>query len=392
MSERILVKNVKLYNNINATNSYDILISNGIISSINPTSEESISEDIFNGSGLIAIPGIIDMHIHGAGGSDSLDGTMDSFQNISRTLAMTGTTAFLSAMVINPKKINDHLIMAKQCTGKDLGGAELLGAYLEGPFINIEKRGGIVPESITEPSERVLDNILQEAGEAIKIMCVAPELNGIDIIIKRLRDNGIIASFGHSDASYEDTIRGFDMGINHVTHLFNAMRPLHHRDPGPLAAIFEEDKVSVELIGDSHHVHPSLIRMTGKLKHTSKIVCISDGISGMGLPDGIYTYNKRKYSSKNGLARYLDGTFIGSTMSLLNILMNFMDFTGKGFIEAIDSVTINPARILGIDNRKGSLDIGKDADLVLIDSDFNVHKTIISGRMVYSNDNDHPHI
>ncbi len=382
MGQQLLIKNVILCSNNSAGRKTDILVSGGRIERIEDAGTVSCECPSVDGGGLMAIPGLIDIHIHGAGGSDSLDGTRQDFETISRTLSGSGITSFLTTMVVRPGSDNIHLKMAAECTGKDLGGAELLGVHIEGPFISIEKRGGIIPDCITSPSADILDNLLDVAGKALKLMCVAPEIRGISKMIKLLLDNGIRVSFGHSDAGYEDTLKGFDMGISHVTHLFNAMRPLHHRDPGPLAAIFETSHISAELIADSYHVHPSLIKMTHKLKTNCKIVCITDGISGMGLPEGKYRYNDREYISEGGLARYVDGTFIGSTMNLMQILSNFMKFTGCSLPEAIDTVTINPARIAGVENRKGSLEVGKDADIVLITPSLNVSKTIIAGKII----------
>jgi N-acetylglucosamine-6-phosphate deacetylase len=386
MSGNLLIKNVLLYKDIESNSCFDILTKDGKIISISPPGELTETVDtIIEGSGKIAIPGLIEMHIHGAGGADSLDGTKEALSTISQTLAIHGTTSFLSTMVMKPGVENRHLKAASESTGRSLGGAQLLGIYIEGPFINSAKRGGIVPESITGSSLKILDQILEETGDALKMMCVAPEIPGIGKIIEHLLKNNVIVAFGHSDADYKQTKEGFRMGINHVTHLFNAMRSLHHRDPGPLAAIFEDQKISIELIGDSHHVHPALFKMVWALKGPHNIACITDGISGMGLPEGTYVYNNRKYTSKDGLARYLDGTFIGSTMNLLKIAKNFKSFSGSTFSEAIDTVSINPARILGIDQTKGSLEAGKDADIVLIDASFKVRNTIISGKIVYQN-------
>jgi N-acetylglucosamine-6-phosphate deacetylase len=387
MPDSLLIKNTSLYYNIQDTIGYDILMANGKITCVAPSGDISPEGAWIDGTGFIAVPGLIDIHIHGAGGADSLDGTKKALETISRTLASLGTTSFLSTMVVKPGTRNTHLQIAGECTGTDLGGAILLGVYVEGPFINEKKRGGILPESITEPSTVILEEILDEAGNALKMMCVAPEILGIDKIIVHLREKGIKVALGHSDADYEETKKGFAMGINHVTHLFNAMRQLHHRDPGPLAAIFEDPGISIELIGDSHHVHPALVRMVWNLKGPRNIASITDGISATGLPDGTYTYNNKKYTSKEGLARYLDGTLIGSTMSLARVAGNFKAFTGCSFREAIDTVTINPANIIGIGNRKGSLDAGKDADIVLMDSSFNVRQTIIAGKSVYQSKN-----
>jgi N-acetylglucosamine-6-phosphate deacetylase len=386
MPDNLLIKNISLFDRPEPAR-YSILTTGGKIAGIAPAGEIQHSGVSIDGSGLIAVPGLIDIHIHGAGGADSLDGTREAFVNISRTLARLGTTSFLTTMVMRPGEENTHLRIAGECAGKDLGGAGMLGIYIEGPFINKAKRGGILPGSITEPSREVLESIFEKTGNSLKMMCVAPEIPGISNIIKYLLSSGVKVAFGHSDADYTMTREGFDMGISHVTHLFNAMRPIHHRDPGPVAAIFENPDISVELIGDSHHVHPSLYSMIWKLKGPLKMVCVTDGISGMGLPDGTYVYNNQKYISENGLARYLDGTFIGSTMSLVNIFRNFKNITNCTLKEAIDTVTLNPARVLGIDNQKGSLDKGKDADIVLLDPEFNVQYTIIAGQTIYRKDN-----
>jgi N-acetylglucosamine-6-phosphate deacetylase len=385
MTENLIIKNTALYYDIKDTTKYDILVSKGKINQILPAGEIPLTENTIEAGNLVAIPGLIDIHIHGAGGSDSLDGTKEALTNISLTLAKLGTTSFLSTMIMKPGEKNIHLQTARDLTGKDLGGAGLLGIYIEGPFINNIKRGGILPDSITGSSVEVLDKILDQTGNALKMMCVAPEITGIAKIIEKLRSSGVKVAFGHSDADYDQTRQGFEMGINHVTHLFNAMRSLHHRDPGPLAAIFEKPEISVEFIGDSHHIHPGLFKMVWYLKGPQNIACVTDGISGTGLPEGTYTYNNKSYTSKNGLARYLDGTFIGSTMGLIKIVSNFKTFTNCTFKEAIDTVTLNPARILGADRDKGSIEEGKDADIVLIDRDFNVKCTIIAGKIVYQN-------
>jgi N-acetylglucosamine-6-phosphate deacetylase len=385
MNSGLLIRNITLYSNTEDPAKYDILTVDGKISRIFPAGELKDAVDSIDAGGGIAIPGMIDIHIHGAGGADSLEGTCEAFHTISRTLAGLGTTSFLSAMVVTPGKENPHLRAAAACSTSDMGGAVLLGAYIEGPFINPEKRGGILSHCITKPSIRILEEIIEEADGSLKMMVVAPELPGIKPLIDRLLNKNIIAAFGHSDAGYEETVNGFRAGISHVTHLFNAMRPVHHRDPGPLPAIFDNPDISVELIADTHHVHPALFKMVWNLKGPGKVACITDGISGMGLPEGVYLYNNQKYTSKDGLARYLDGTFIGSTTGLGDIAMNFIKNTGCSFREAVDTVTIVPARVLGIDNRKGSLEEGKDADIVIVDRELKPKYTIIAGKIVFKN-------
>jgi N-acetylglucosamine-6-phosphate deacetylase len=176
---------------------------------------------------------------------------------------------------------------------------------------------------------------------------------------------------------------GFDAGISHVTHIFNAMPPLHHRFPGPLAAIFERSGITAQIISDGHHLHPAIVRFLHATLGGERCVCITDGMAGIGLPEGRYLYNGREYESLAGAARYLDGTLIGSTMSLLNIAFHFQTFTGCTRMAAIDSVTKIPARVLGLEHRKGTIERGADADLVLIDADNDPYCTIINGKEVY---------
>ncbi|MGE5410316.1 MAG: N-acetylglucosamine-6-phosphate deacetylase, partial [Clostridiales bacterium] len=307
----------------------------------------------------------------------------EALENISKTLARLGTTTYLGTTVVRPKEDNKHLRLARQYVNKDLGGARLLGFHLEGPFINLKKKGGLDPNSIYEPSPKALDEILDVLGDTLKMMTIAPEVPGNLDLINLLVKNKVIASFAHSDANYEETKAGFEAGISHVTHLFNAMQPLSHRSPGPLGAIFENGKITAQLISDGHHLHPSVVNLAYKLLGSERCICITDGMQAMGLPEGKYQYNGREYISKSGAAKYPDGTLIGSTMSLGNIAVKFMEFTKCTFKTAMQTITTNPAKLLGIYDKKGSVDIGKDADLVLLDSDYSVYMTIVNGQIVY---------
>ena len=377
-----LIKNCRLYNALPGNESFDILTEGKFIRSIERTIDHSDAVR-FDAGGRIAVPGYIDLHIQGAGGADILDGTEDALQTISQTLAKTGTTGFLGTTVVKPDRGNAHLKFGKQFAGKGLSGATMFGFHIEGPFINVKKKGGLSEECIYGSTPEKLDEILDSTGGALKMMTIAPELPGNLNIIKSLVNNDVIAAFAHSDANYEQTLQGFEAGINHVTHLFNAMPSLHHRNPGPLAAIFEHDTITAQIISDGHHIHPRMVNLANRLLGSDRCICITDGMHGIGLPDGRYIYNGKEYESKNGAARYLDGTLIGSTMSLGNIAVKFMEFTGCSFKTAIDTVTSVPAKLLGIDDRKGSLEPGKDADVVLLDPDYSVYATIVEGALVY---------
>lgn len=377
----ILIKNARLYH-LDNNEVTDVLLKDRSISLIGKNIHEATAEVIDAGGRIIA-PGFIEVHLQGAGGSDILDDSNEALNNISHALAALGTTFYLGTTVVKPETNNAHLKTALEFVDKETGGAVLGGFHLEGPFINIRKKGGLNPTGIYEPSEKALDEILELLGSSLKMMTIAPELPGNLQLIKNLVNNGVVASFAHSDAGYEETKAGFDAGINHVTHMFNAMNPLNHRAPGPIAAIAENKYVSAQLISDGHHLHPAVVHLAYSLLGAERCICITDGVQAMGLPEGIYTYNGREYTSKDGAARYDDGTLIGSTMSLGNIALKFMEFTGCSFRQAIDTVTVIPAKLLGIYGRKGSIEAGKDADLVIFDNDLTIHTTIIAGKTVY---------
>ncbi len=382
MNNTLLIKNCRLYNSPSGAKPVDILIEGKTIRSIIPGDDHSDIKHIDAG-GRIAAPGFIDVHIQGAGGADILDGTEEALQTISQTLAKTGTTGFLGTTVVKPDEGNVHLKSGRNFVGHGLKGAIMHGFHIEGPFINVKKKGGLSEKCIYDSSPEKLDEILEVTGNTLKMMTIAPELPGNLNIIKSLVNYDVIASFAHSDATYEETILGFEAGINHVTHLFNAMPPLHHRNPGPLTAIFEHKEITAQIISDGHHIHPRIINFTYRIMGGDRCICITDGMHGIGLPEGRYIYNGKEYESKNGAARYLDGTLIGSTMSLGDIAVKFMEFTGCSFETAINTVTGVPAKLLGIDSRKGSLEPGKDADIVLVDPDYSVWSTFVEGTQVY---------
>lgn len=217
------------------------------------------------------------------------------------------------------------------------------------------------------------------------MMTIAPELPDNLSIIQRLVKCNIIASFGHSNASYEQTLDGFEAGISHVTHLFNAMPSVHHRSPGPLVAIFQNQQVTTQLIADGVHIHPAVLKFAYQILGPNRIIPITDGMQAMGLGDGIFTYNGLEYESRNGTARYEDGTLIGTALGISQLLERLMSFTSCPLNVAIKTVTENPAKLLGLEDKKGTIAPGRDADLVLLDPDYSVHTTIVAGKIVFQN-------
>jgi N-acetylglucosamine-6-phosphate deacetylase len=241
----------------------------------------------------------------------------------------------------------------------------------------------IQPGCICPASVDVLDRILEMTAGKLAMMTIAPEVEGGLEIIRRLVDSNVVASFAHSGADYEQTVAGIVAGISHATHLFNAMSGIHHRSPGPLVAIFENEKVTAQLIADGVHIHPSVLKFAFEILGPERVILITDGMQAMGLPDGRYIYNDVEYESKDGAARYKDGTLIGTALGLSELVKRFISFTGCGLDVAVKMVTENPAKVLGLADRKGSIAVGKDADLVLFDDDLSVQATIVGGKVVY---------
>jgi len=380
MSEKLLIKNCILMGSETACS---ILIEDGRICEVGAIEKPDDCHNVLDAGGLTATPGLLDIHIQGAGGCDVLDATEEALVEISKASARYGVTGFHATTVYKPDGDNRHLAVAADCVGKDLGGAELLGIHLEGPFISTDKRGMIQPDSICLTTNETLDKILADCKGKLNMMTIAPELPGCHELIGRLVDEGVVAAFGHSMASYEQTLAGFDAGISHVTHLFNAMPSIHHRSPGPLPAILQNQKITVELITDGVHLHPAVLKLVFDIFGTDRIVTITDGMQALGLGDGEYEYNGLPYNAKDGTAWYEDGTLIGTATGLSDLLQRMIKFTGCDFNNAIRTATENPAKVLGIQDRKGSIEQGKDADIILLDNKGTVQMTMVAGRIVY---------
>ncbi|UCD51912.1 MAG: N-acetylglucosamine-6-phosphate deacetylase, partial [Phycisphaerales bacterium] len=359
----LLIRNCRLYDAPKADAPCSVLVRDGRIERVGDIATVTDRGPELDARGRLLAPGLIDVHIQGAGGTDTLDATPEALATIAQACARFGVTGFLATTVYKPNEPNEHLRVARDCIGQDLGGAVLLGIHLEGPFIASEKRGMIQPNCLTESTGATLDQIYEQTGDGLKMMTIAPELPGSLDLIRRLVSDGMVASLGHTTATYDETLRGFDAGINHVTHLFNAMPGMHHRAPGPLAATFERSDVTAQVIIDGVHVHPSMIRLAYAALGPDRFVTITDGMQAMGLPDGLYVYNSVEYEAKDGTARYHDGTLIGTALGLSQMAARLSTYTGCGLPTAIRTVTENPARVLGLADKKGAIRTGYDADL-----------------------------
>ncbi|UCF96384.1 MAG: N-acetylglucosamine-6-phosphate deacetylase [Spirochaetaceae bacterium] len=361
----------------------EILLGDGKIRRISAQGTNRNYDRRIDATGMIVVPGFIDVHVQGAGGADVLDARPEALDTISLTCARYGVTGYLATTVYRTGGDNGHLRVATQERFRSGEGAELLGIHLEGPFIAAGKRGMIREDCLAPVENEILDRILELTGDGLRMMTIAPELPAALQLIRRLQTGGVVASFGHSEADYPQTLAGIEAGVGHVTHLYNAMMPMHHRDPGPIPALLESTGVSAQIIPDGVHIHPAMLRLAGLWLTGNRMVLITDGMQAMGLPDGRYLYNGLDYESKNGTARYLDGTLIGTALGMNELIARCLHHTDCSLAQVIQAASFNPACVLGLQDRKGSLDEGKDADLVLLESDLRVSMTIRAGRCVY---------
>jgi N-acetylglucosamine-6-phosphate deacetylase len=337
-------------------------------------------EEVIDAKGNYVSPGFIDMHIHGAGGYDVMDGTVESLAAISSTVAKSGVTGFLpTTMTMSKVKIFAALDNISFLVGKELQGAKILGAHLEGPFINKKYKGAQPEEFITEPDFSFIEKYIN----IIKIITLAPEMDENFNFIKEVKKKtNIILSIGHSNAEYEQAMDAIEKGVSHATHTFNAMTPLNHRKPGIIGAIFNSD-IYCELIADKVHVHTAMFKILESIKGLDKIILITDSIRAGFLHDGVSELAGQKVIIKDNSAKLEDGTLAGSILKLNQAVKNFMDCTGKGICEAVKLASLNPSKELGIEKQRGSLKVGKYSDIVILDKDLNVQQTIVEGKTVF---------
>ncbi|NOU86656.1 N-acetylglucosamine-6-phosphate deacetylase [Paenibacillus sp. LMG 31460] len=337
--------------------------------------------DILDGEGKLLIPGMIDVHIHGAKGYDMMDGTVRSIEVVSETCAATGCTSFLATSVSS--KMEDLLRMiytVKQVAGKERG-ASIVGIHTEGPYLNIKRKGMQNEAFLRHPDMTEMERVVEQAGSLLKMVTIAPELPGGMELVTYLRERGIIVAIAHSDATYDEATEAFRLGASHITHCFNGMRPIHHRDPGLVVAAFEQPHVSLQAIVDHVHLHPAIVRLMHKIKGAEGMVLITDALHAMGLGDGDYQFGGHAVKVFGGVAQLQDGTLASSTVTMNEALRNTVEL-GISLEDAVTMASRTPADLLGLP-QKGRIALGADADMVLLDDKFQVAWTMIGGR-IYS--------
>jgi N-acetylglucosamine-6-phosphate deacetylase len=364
-----------------------VVVQGSRISAVGPRGQVDLPRGAreMNTGGKTVVPGFVDVHIHGAGGHDVMEGTREALEIVSATVAARGTTSFVATTVTASEKetclsvagIASFILNTSQYATRELC-AEVLGIHFEGPFISPARRGVHPVEWIVPPSLEMFAQFLKEARGTAQILTLAPELPGALEQIAAARQAGLVVSLGHTDATYEQAQAAIEAGATHAAHVFNAMRPFSHRGTGVIGAVLTSPKVSAELIADGVHVDEAAMRMLVELKTAERAILVSDGISATGMPDGKYQLGMFEVKVSGGVARNAEGKLAGSTLTLDRALRNMVAL-GVPLASALRMLTANPARQIGLGARKGVLAPGADADLVFLDDKLEVAGVMTRG-------------
>lgn len=334
------------------------------------------------------LPGFIDLHVHGGYGGDFMNADRASYDRISKFHASQGTTGMLATTMTASKEAIEAVLEAVwQYRNGQMPYAALLGVHLEGPFISERWPGAQNPAYICDPQPAWLQQWSQAYPQLIRLLTLAPEKSGAAETIAWLASEGIVAAAGHTDARYDDMLAAADAGLTHAVHTCNAMRGLHHREPGTLGAVLTDDRIYAEIIADGEHVHPAVIRLLLKSKPLDKVVLVTDAIEAAGMPDGDYELGGLPVVVRNGTARLREGNALaGSSLSMIRAVRYMLEHTDLSISEVSRMASGNPARELGLYGVTGSIAAGKQADLVWADASLNVKRTWVGGRTVFDAD------
>lgn len=370
----MIIKNAKVYKENNTFEVQDIYIENELI-----TSEKVSNDEVIDATGLYAIPGLTDIHFHGCVGHDFCDGTQKAIEEIAKYQANNGVTTICPAtMTLGEDTLLKIAKVAATYENKD--GAILTGINMEGPYVSVEKKGAQNPAYIRKPDIEMYRRIQKESGDLIKLVAIAPEEEGAMEFISELKDE-VILSLAHTTADYDTAYEALSKGANHITHLYNAMPPFSHREPGVVGAACDKSECMVELICDGIHIHPSVIRATFKMFGDDRIILISDSMMATGMPDGEYSLGGQAVKVADHKATLVtDGAIAGSATNLMDCMRNIVKNMGIPLETAVKCAAVNPAKSIGIYDKYGSITPGKVANIVLLDKDLNIKSVILKGK------------
>jgi N-acetylglucosamine-6-phosphate deacetylase len=383
MKQAVMISNITIVN-ADTENFYgDILLKDGKIADIGKNL--SYKADIqLDGTGKewFLLPGFMDLHIHGSLGFDVMDSTKEAISGLARSLPKEGTTSFLAATITHTDRSLSKALQNASDFKAGEGEAELLGIHLEGPFISPQQAGAQPVEYIVEPSFTLFQKWQAASGNRIKLVTLAPERNGGIELIRELSKTGVIASIGHSDASFQEVQKAVGAGASHVTHLYNRMSPFHHRQPGVVGAALLNDRLTVEVIADFIHTHEQSVVLAYQQKGADRLILITDAMRAKGLPPGTYDLGGQNVEVDHQAARLSNGTLAGSVLTMEQAAKNIRSVTDCSMSELVAMTSANAARQLRLSN-KGRIEVGCDADLVIVNKDLDIFKTFCRGNLAY---------
>ncbi len=364
-----------------------VIVEGSRISAVGARNEITVPADAkrIEARGITLVPGFVDVHVHGAGGHDVMEATPAALDAVATTLARSGTTSFLAttvtaspdALCASAAGIAKYIAAQSQNGAPTNQRAEILGIHFEGPFISPARRGVHPVEWIAAPSLALFTRMIDAASGTARILTLAPEISGGIELVDAARKAGIVAALGHTDATYEQAMDAIAHGARHAAHVFNAMRPFSHRDTGVVGAVLTSPQVTAELIADGVHVDEAAMKLLLKAK-PEKVILVSDGTAATGMPDGKYRLGNFDVQVTGGVVRNSEGKLAGSALTLDRALRNIVAL-GVPLDEAVRMLTFYPAKLLGIETRKGIIAAGADADLVFLDSQLQISKVVTCG-------------
>ena len=380
---KTLFKNIKIITPFDVLHEHSVIIKDGKIENI--VEDESVNleeyQTIIDGEGMFLAPGFIDIHNHGNSGYDVMDATEEALDKIGEYHISNGVTSYLGTALTssyeNLTKAIENIVSYKNKDDK----AQVIGIHLEGPFFNSIKKGAQPEKYIDTPSVEKIQNLLDVSDGMLKMVSLAPELIGSMDLIRYLKKQDIVVAMAHSNAEYKPAKEGIENGITVATHLYNGMRNFTHREPGIIGASLTDDRVYCEIIYDRFHLHDVAVKIALKMKGYDKTVLVSDAMMAAGLEDGEYDLGGQKVFVKDKLPRLESGSIAGSTLNLQLSVYNMINFLQVPINEAVKMASLNAAKAINMDKHLGSIEIEKDANMILFDDKIDIKKVFIGGKL-----------
>lgn len=389
---KTLIKNSNIITPYKIIYGGSIGINDGKITGISSSNlKEDDFDRVIDGKGNYISAGFIDIHNHGNYGHEVMEGTKEALESMAKFHLKNGVLGFLATTMTasHEDTINAIENTAKYMKNNNIPDesnpkAYLFGLHLEGPYFSMKKKGAQPAEFIKNPCIEEIKSFIEASENNVRLMAISPELPHAIEAIAFLKSRGITVSAGHSDATYDETMLGIENGITEATHLYNGMREFSHREPGIIGAALTDERVACEMICDGIHVSPAAMKLAVKMKGRDKIILISDAMMAAGLKDGAYTLGVQKVFVKDGAARLAEGNLAGSTLTLNRAVYNIVHLAGVKLEDAVRMASLNPARAIGIEKKKGSIELGKDADLIMFNDKLDINAAIIGGRIMFN--------